>query len=114
MSNCGTLRVLSLPLTSPHMDKENPGSKDSIANSLVAFICSILLYEVEWKDGDRNRSRNKTESTRERMNENQKRRGGDGFAVLTLRFIGNNPFTQTKHHICHLKNSCFHMKDQLN
>lgn len=52
MSNCGTLRVLSLPLTSPHMDKENPGSKDSIANSLVAFICSILLYEVEWKDGE--------------------------------------------------------------
>jgi len=51
---------------------------------------------------------------RERMNENQKRRGGDGFAALTLRFIGNNPFTQTKHHICHLKNSCFHMKDQLN
>lgn len=50
---------------------------------------------------------------RERMNENQKRRGGGGFAALTLRFIGNNPFTQTKH-ICHLKNSCFHMKDQLN
>ena len=76
MSNCGTLRVLSLPLTSPHMDKENPGSKDSIANSLVAFICSILLYEVEWKDGDRNRSRNKTESKRENERESEKERRG--------------------------------------
>lgn len=76
MSNCGTLRVLSLPLTSPHMDKENHGSKDSIANSLVAFICSILLYEVEWKDGDRNRSRNKTESKRENERESEKERRG--------------------------------------
>lgn len=54
------------------------------------------------------------QTARERMNENQKRRGRTGFAALTLRFIGNNPFTQTKHHILHLKSSCFHMKDQLN
>ena len=57
MSNCDTLRVLRLPLTSPHMDKESPGSKDSIANSLVVSICNMLLYEVAWKDGDRNRDK---------------------------------------------------------